>query len=186
MAFAIVVVGAPSGGSAALAALLAGLPKRFPVPVAVVQHRDEDDETSQAALAGRSALPVVEAEDKQETAPGHVYLAPAGYHLLVEDGSLALSTEAPVCSARPSIDVLFESAAEAYAKAVIGVLLTGAIQDGVRGAARITECGGLVVLQGSATDEGGALPESVSAADVGEVLPLSEIASFLTRQCASL
>jgi two-component system chemotaxis response regulator CheB len=104
----------------------------------------------------------------------------------VEDGSLALSTEAPVCSARPSIDVLFESAAEAYAKAVIGVLLTGAIQDGVRGAARITECGGLVVLQGSATDEGGALPESVSAADVGEVLPLSEIASFLTRQCASL
>jgi two-component system chemotaxis response regulator CheB len=185
MAFAIVVVGAPPDGSEALAALLAGLPKRFPLPVAVAQHRDEGDEALPEFLAGRSALPVVEAEDKQQTLPGHVYLAPAGYHLLVEYGRLALSTEAPVNSARPSIDVLFESAADAYGRGVIGVLLAGADADGARGAARVKKCGGLVVLQDPPTAEGVAPPEAVLA-NADEILPLSAIAAYLARRCAPL
>lgn len=183
MAFQIVVVGCPAGGSEALATLLAGLPKGFRLPVAVVQHRGEGDETDLSSFAGRSALPVVEAEDKQQTRPGHVYLAPEGYHLLVEDGSLALSTEAPVCSARPSIDVLFESAAYAHTKGVIGVLLAGAGSDGAVGVARIKECGGLVVLQDPATVEGGTVSEEVPT-DVGEVLPLPEITLLLAKHGA--
>ena len=185
MAFEIVVIGSPLGWSEALATLLAGLPRGFPVPVAVVQHRNEGDETLLAFLAGRSALPVVEADDKHPTLPGHVYLAPADYHLLVEDGRLALSTEAPVCSARPSIDVLFESAADAYARAVIGVLVAGVGQDGARGVARIKKLGGLVVLQDAGAAEGSARLEAATATDIDEVLPLSKIGSFVTELCAS-
>ena len=96
---------------------------------------------------------------------------------------MALSTEAPVGSARPSIDVLFESAAHAHTKGVIGVLLAGAGPDGAVGVARIRECGGLVVLQDPATVEGGTVPEEVPA-DVGEVLPLPAIALFLAKHGA--
>ena len=106
MAFALVVVGASLGGLHALEILLAGLPAHFPLPVAIGQHRREDaDDVLCAALRRRSTLPVGEAEDKEAIVPGRVYVAPAGYHLLVEEGRFALSTEAPVAYARPSIDV---------------------------------------------------------------------------------
>jgi two-component system chemotaxis response regulator CheB len=150
-----------------------------------VQHRDEGDESVLDLLAGRSTLPLVEAEDKQRIAPGQVYLAPAGYHLLVEDGGLALSTEAPVCSARPSIDVLFESAADTFSKGVIGVLLAGAGEDGSLGVTRIRDSGGLVIFQDLGTARGGAPPEGVLPSDPREALPLSDIASFLIERCAA-
>ena len=138
MAFALVVVGASLGGLHALEILLAGLPAHFPLPVVIGQHRREDaDGALCMALRRRSALPVGEAEDKEAIVPGRVYVAPAGYHLLVEEGRFALSTEAPVAYARPSIDVLFESAADVYEAGVIGVILTGASKDGSHGAARI-------------------------------------------------
>ena len=144
MAFKLIVIGTSWGGLRALKVLLSGLPKQFSVPIAIVQHRHKDsDNTLTLFLRRHSALPVEEAEDKAAIVPGQVYLAPADYHLLVEGGDavtqpyFALSTEAPVLYARPSIDVLFESAADAYAEGVVGVILTGASQDGARGLAKI-------------------------------------------------
>ncbi len=115
MQYEIVVVGTSLGGLKALQALLAGLPKDFPLPVVIVQHRGKDSGDPLVALL-QSATPLLvrEAEDKQPMAPGVVYLAPADYHLLVEAGGFMLSTDAPVVFARPSVDVLFESAADAY------------------------------------------------------------------------
>src|SRR5579871_4147383 len=124
MAFEIVVVGTSLGGLAALETLLAGLPGDFPLPLAIVQHRGTDAHSVLANLLRRHCvLPVKEPHDKEEIAAGRVYLAPADYHLLVEEGVFALSTEGPVQFARPSVDVLFISAADSYARGVIGVVL---------------------------------------------------------------
>src|SRR5438046_815995 len=111
MTVQLVVVGASLGGLEALRTLLGGLPPDFPAPVAVAQHRRGRDGPLRNILQEHSALPVVEAEDKLWVETGRVYLAPPDYHLLVEPGHFALSTEGPVTYARPSIDVLFESAA---------------------------------------------------------------------------
>ena len=127
---------------------------------------------------------MAEAEDKEAIVPGRVYLAPAGYHLLVEDEHFALSTEPPVWYARPSIDVLFESAAEARGAQVIGVILSGANADGARGLAFIKRCGGIAVVQDPATAESSAMPNAaLSATETAEILPLEEIAPFLVRVC---
>jgi two-component system chemotaxis response regulator CheB len=177
VAFALVVVGASLGGLHALEILLADLPAHFPLPVAIGQHRREDaDDALCAALRRHSALPVGDAEDKESIVPGRVYVAPAGYHLLVEEGRFALSTAAPVAYARPSIDVLFESAADVYETGVIGVILTGASKDGSQGAARIKVRGGFVVVQDPRTAEGSVMPEAaIAATDVDRILPLAAI-----------
>ncbi len=113
----IVVIGASLGGLHAVETLLRSLPADFPRPVAIVQHREAgSDDRLGDLLQSHTALPVGEAEDKETIVPGRVYLAPADYHLLIENGDFALSTEPPVWCARPSIDVLFESAAEARAR----------------------------------------------------------------------
>jgi two-component system chemotaxis response regulator CheB len=123
---------------------------------------------------------VIEASDKEPLAGGHVYLAPADYHLLVDDGCLALSVDARVYHARPSVDVLFESAAEAYRDGVLGVLLTGASADGTAGALRIKQRGGTMVAQDPRTAESPIMPgAAISAGAVDHVLPLDEIAPYL-------
>lgn len=185
MAFELVVVGTSLGGLRALEVLLAGLPKNFPVSVAVVQHRHKNsDDTLLKVLQQYSALPLKDAEDKEVIVPGQVYLAPADYHLLVEAGNFALSTEAPVSYARPSIDVLFESAADTYAAKVIGVILTGANHDGAQGVAKIKACGGLVVVQEPTTAESRTMPEAaIAAVAVNWILTLSEIAPLLVKLC---
>lgn len=185
MAFELVVVGTSLGGLHALEVLLAGLPKGFPVSVAVVQHRHKDSEnTLSFFLQQHSLLPLKEPEDKEAIVPGQVYLAPADYHLLVEPGSFALSTEAPVEYARPSIDVLFESAADAYAEKVIGVILTGANQDGAQGLAKIKAHGGLAVVQEPATAFSPTMPQAaIALVRVDWILPLSEIAPFVVNLC---
>jgi two-component system, chemotaxis family, protein-glutamate methylesterase/glutaminase len=149
--------------------------------VAIGQHRHEDaDDALCAALQRHSALPLREAEDKEAILPGRVYVAPAGYHLLVEEGRFALSTEAPVSYARPCIDVLFESAADVYAAGVIGVILTGASKDGAHGAAKIKAHGGFVVVQDPRTAESPVMPEAaIAATNVDRILPLAEIAPFV-------
>lgn len=187
MAFELVVVGTSLGGLHALEVLLAGLPKDFPVSVAVVQHRHKDSEnTLSFFLQQHSSLPLKEPEDKEAIVPGQVYLAPADYHLLVEPGSFALSTEAPVEYARPSIDVLFESAAEVYAEKVIGVILTGANQDGAQGLAKIKAHGGLAVVQEPATAFSPTMPQAaIAAVRVDWILPLLEIAPFVVNLCQS-
>lgn len=177
----LIAVGTSLGGFMALQTLLSGLPADFPLPVTVVQHRGPDtDDTFITMLQEKTALRVEEAEDKSELAGGRVYLAPSDYHLLVERGHIALSTEGPVVSARPSIDVLFESAADAYPGGVIGLLLTGASKDGAVGMLRIKKSGGFTIVQDPATAECSVMPAAaiaIGAAD--KVLPLGEISSFL-------
>ena len=127
MAFEIVVVGTSTGGLKALQTLLSGLPAEFSLPIVIAQHRSKDLETGLCEyLSEFSHLPVSEPDDKEPLLGGHVYLAPRDYHLLIENRSFALSTAQSVRFARPSIDVLFESAADTFHTRVIGVILTGA------------------------------------------------------------
>ncbi|MBI4474164.1 MAG: chemotaxis protein CheB [Acidobacteria bacterium] len=185
--FRIVTVGTSLGGFEALALVLARLPKSFPVPVAVVQHRSiEDSDAIVALLARETELRVEEVEDKTEFKPGHVYVGPPNYHLLVEQDHFELSMDPPVMFARPSIDVLFESAAESCHDGVVGVLLTGMSRDGAAGAARIKECGGIVIVQDPNSAEGSVMPAAaVSSVAVDKVLPLTEIAPYLVELCAN-
>jgi two-component system chemotaxis response regulator CheB len=186
VAFQIVVVGTSMGGLQALETVLQGLPATFPLPVAVVQHRSARSGGGLTVILQRySQLRVQEPNDKQEIRVGHVYIAPPDYHLLVEPGTLALSTEGPVRHARPSIDVLFETASDAYGAGVIGVVLTGASADGSRGATLIQERGGFIVVQEPESAESALMPRSAIAATHSDcILPLAEIAPFLVSLCS--
>jgi two-component system, chemotaxis family, protein-glutamate methylesterase/glutaminase len=181
----LVVVGASLGGMRALARLLGGLPSDFPAALAIVQHRAADSAGALSRfLQECSRLPVSEIEDKQPIRPAQVYLAPADYHALIEAGAFALSTEAPLLHARPSIDVLFESAADAYADQVVGVILTGASADGARGLARLKQRGGLALVQSPETAECCVMPAAaIAATQVDWILPLAEIAPHLVSLC---
>jgi len=182
---AIVVVGCSLGGLDALRRLLGGLPAGFPLPVAIVQHRAPDGGPL-ALLAAVSALPVCEPADKQPLEPGVVYLAPADYHLLVDGPHFALSTAPPVTMARPSVDMLFESAADTFGPGVVAVVLTGANHDGAAGAARVKARGGVLIVQ----DPGEAAAPGMPAAAIAQttpdaVLPIDAIASALARRAAA-
>lgn len=181
MRFEPVVIGTSLGGLHALEVVLAGLPKDFRLPIAVVQHRSRDSGSMLRSLLQRHcALPVHEVTDKDPLVPGYVYLAPANYHLLVEPGHFALSTEAPVAYSRPSIDVLFESAAISYGSSVIGVIMTGANADGVSGACSIKAQGGWLIVQDPDQAESRIMPEATLAATVvDQVLPLEAISQNL-------
>ena len=186
MAVHFVAVGTSLGGYHALKTVLGGLAKDFPLPIAVVQHRSHEDSAAFAPLlASHLQLPVVEVDDKLAIKEGHIYVCPSNYHLLVEDDHFALSADAPVLHARPSIDVLFESAAEAFRDSVIGVLLTGMSKDGTAGLKRIKEVGGYAVVQDPAAAEGQVMPKAaIESVAVDKILPLEEIAPFLTAFCA--
>ena len=181
MSYELIVVGCSWGGLAALGRLLEHLPDEVDVPIAIAQHRGPDSLRGalQAALQRHLARPVVEAADKDPIEPGHVYVAPSDYHLLVEPGSFALSVDERVQHARPSIDVLFESAADAYGAGVIGVVLTGANADGAAGLARIAARGGVAIVQDPETAEAREMPEAALAAAPATVLPLEGIGPFL-------
>jgi two-component system chemotaxis response regulator CheB len=178
----LVVIGSSWGGFHALSRILSALPEGLDAPVAVVQHRlpDSNDGHFATFYAKRSSLPVVAVEDKEPVLPGHVYIAPADYHLLIDDGYFALSTEGAVQFSRPSIDVLFESAAQAHGSAVIGVILTGANEDGAAGLSAIARAGGTTIVQDPASAERREMPDAALAAtDVDEVLSLDEIGHHL-------
>ena len=147
--FGAVVIGASAGGIAALTTILPALPATFPVPIVVVLHQHPGGGAGWPDYLGRlTALAVVEVEDKMPLAAGTIHCAPAGYHLLMEqDGSFALSVDAKVHFSRPSIDLLFSSAADAFGPALIGVILTGANGDGAEGLAEIAARGGVAVVQ---------------------------------------
>lgn len=185
MGYRIIVVGTSYGGVAALEGVLPGLSPALRVPVVVVQHRARDEDFGLCEfLRDHCRLPVVEPNDKDAVEAGRVYLAPRDYHLLVERGRFALSVDAPVTSARPSVDVLFESAADAYRAGAIGVVLTGAGRDGARGLARIKERGGLAVVQDPEEAASRAMPEAaVAAAKVDRVLALREVAPLINELC---
>ncbi len=181
MAFDIVVIGASIGGLKALQEVLAGLPQDFPVPVVIVQHRGKDSETGLCDfLARTSRIPISEPEDKESILQGHAYLAPRDYHLLVTDGSFALSTDSPVAFARPSVDVLFESAADEFNERTIGVILTGANRDGARGLAAIKSRGGLTIVENPELATCREMPDSaIAGSAVDRILALEEIGPFL-------
>lgn len=184
MGVEIVVVGTSYGGLAALQILLPALGRDFPLPVVLVQHRGKDTDNLCEFLQKHSALPLTEPNDKEAIAPGRVYLAPRDYHLLIERDGFALSTEAPVGYARPSINVLFESAADIYQEHTIGVILTGANADGARGLAKIKSYGGLCVVEDPSSAESRGMPQAaIAATQVDAVLPLREIAPYLNQLC---
>ena len=179
----LVVIGTSLGGLHALTTLLGALPERFRVPITVVQHRTLSPAGSGLArlLQQSTPLTVVEAEDKMALEPGRIYLAPADYHLMIEEpGRVALSTDGPVRAARPSIDVLFQTAADAYREALLGVLLTGASADGAEGLAAVKAHGGRAIVEDPATAECRTMPAAALAATaVDYVLPLERIGDHL-------
>jgi two-component system chemotaxis response regulator CheB len=160
--------------------MLHGLPSRYGLPIVVGHHLGGTAGALAALLRRHTPLTVEEAIDKAAITPGSVFVAPAGYHLLVERGHLALSIEGPVRHARPSIDVLFESAADAYARGVVAVVLTGAGRDGAAGAAAVKRRGGTVIVQDPVEAACAILPRAaLSATAVDRVLPLTGIATYL-------
>jgi len=182
MAYELIAIGGSWGGMRAVTSVLQALPPGFEIPIVLVQHRatTTGDDVLEQVLARNSPLDVVTATDKEPLAPGRVHVAPADYHLLVEPGHLALSTDAAVEFSRPSVDVLFESSADAYGPRSVGVLLTGANQDGAAGLARIAAAGGFTIAQDPATAERGEMPAAAVARGAARrVLPLERIGPFL-------
>jgi two-component system chemotaxis response regulator CheB len=178
----LVVVGSSWGGLEALGRVLSLLPADFQPTLAIAQHRTPDvaGDGLAGSLAAVSPLPVREVDDKDELRPGTVYVAPADYHLMIERSHFELSVDAPVAYSRPSIDVLFESAADAFRDGVVGVLLTGANADGTAGLRRIRDFGGTTLVQDPHTAERPEMPESAIRAGVADrVLPLEGIAAAL-------
>ena len=179
-----VVIGASAGGFEALLAILKGLPATYPMPLVAVLHLPDNHESRLAELFGyRLSLQVREARDKEALAPGMLYFAPSGYHLLIEnDHSFSLSCEERVSYARPSIDVLFDSAADAYGKSLAGILLTGANYDGAAGLAGMRVAGGLTIVQDPSTAEVATMPEAAIRRMTPDlILPLAEIHSVLRQ-----
>jgi two-component system chemotaxis response regulator CheB len=181
LTYELIVIGASWGGLNAVGEILAALPESFSCAVVVAQHRRAETRDGLASLlALRTRLPVVDVEDKNPIDPGRVYLAPPDYHLLIEPGYFSLSVDERVHYARPSVDVLFESAADAYRERVIGVILTGANEDGAAGLARIKARGGVAVVQDPRTAERHEMPKAALAKTHADaVLPLTEIGPFL-------
>lgn len=181
-----VVIGCSAGGVRALGGLLGRLDARLAVPVIVVCHvGGEDVEMLCEVLSLTSRLPLQEAAERHCPAAGQVYVAPAGYHLLIErDGCFGLSVDARVQYSRPSIDVLFSSAAEHYRERLIGVVLTGANDDGARGLQAIRARGGLALVQHPDDAEVPQMPlAAIALAGADHIAPLSDLASLIHHHC---
>lgn len=177
-----VVIGASAGGIDALFLLLEPLEQAMRAPVIVVLHLPEQHESRLAQVFGnRTRVPVQEAQPHAPVAGGCIHFAPPGYHLLVEgDHTFSLSCDPPVLFSRPSIDVLFESCAEAYGERLAGFVLTGANEDGARGLATIKALGGLTAAQEPSEAAHPAMPEAaVRVACPDFVLPLAGLRSLL-------
>ena len=178
----IAVVGTSWGGLAALRSLVGGLPSSFTMALVLVQHRHKDsDQLLRVLLQERTSLRVCEVEDKMPIEHGGVYVAPPDYHTLVEPGHFSLSTEAPVRYSRPSIDVTFTSAADSYGHRTVGIVLTGANADGSSGLRRISDRGGMALVQDPATAESSAMPAAaaVKAVPRARVMALDELVTYL-------
>ena len=181
MPYSVVGIGTSWGGLAAMSRLLGGLPGDFSLPVVVVQHRSKDsDRLLSELLQDATDLKVSEVEDKEPLMPGTVHIAPANYHVLIDAGYLSLTLEEPVRFSRPSIDVMLSSAADTYGSGAIGVVLTGANEDGARGLSHIVKRGGRALVQDPRTAEIPIMPDAaLKAVPSAEVLTLEALAPRL-------
>jgi two-component system chemotaxis response regulator CheB len=177
-----VVVGASAGGLNALKTLIGNLDRGFRLPLVVVQHISPDSDNYLIQMLNElKTIPIKEADEKEHLEPEMAYIAPPNYHLLIEpDFTFTLTIGERVNYARPSIDVLFETAAEAYRSALIGVILTGANNDGSKGLKKIRDFGGLAIVQDPETAEVGSMPRAaIQATTVDHILDLKQIAALL-------
>lgn len=177
-----IVIGASAGAVDALSVVLPALPSSYSLPLMIVVHLPPDKNSVLAALLARKCnIRVLEAEDKEPVERGTAYFAPPDYHLLVEqDRTLSLSNDEPVMYSRPSVDALFESAADVYGGALVAVILSGANNDGAEGARVIAEAGGTVIIQSPAAAYASAMPEAALACcPQAMVMTLEEIALHL-------
>ena len=179
-----IAIGGSAGAVEAVGKLLEGLPAEFKPSVLVVIHVPADRPSLLASVLGqRCRRPVREALDKERVEPGVIYVAPQDYHLLVETaGALALSRDEPVAFSRPSIDVMFESAAEAYGARLLGIVLSGANADGAAGLAAIRKAGGRAWVQDPADAMAATMPAAaIAQAGADAVLPINDMAQRLAH-----
>jgi two-component system, chemotaxis family, protein-glutamate methylesterase/glutaminase len=184
--YELICIGASWGGLQAIGQVLSDIPEELEQPIVIAQHRHPDslEGTFVQLVQQHTRRRVVDTEDKASIEPRHVYVAPPNYHLLIERGWLALSVDVHVQHARPSIDVLFESAAHAYGETAIGIILTGANEDGAAGLAEIKRRGGVALIQDPAGAQRRSMPDAAIAATVADaVLPLEEIGKFVYGLC---
>jgi two-component system chemotaxis response regulator CheB len=182
--YEVIVIGVSAGGLHALAQIIPALPKGYPLAVVIVQHRlnDHNDFLAQY-LNNLSELEVKEPQALESILPSHIYVAPAGYHLLIErNKTFSLSVDPPICYSIPSIDVLFQSAALCYQTKLIGLILTGANSDGADGIKAIKEYGGFTIVQEPSTAEVDFMPKAaINNTDVDHIIPLKQIGIFLKQ-----
>ncbi len=182
--YKVIIIGVSTGGLKALKAILSILPSEFALTVIIVMHRHKDTGGYlERSLDNECKMHVKQADEKEEIKAGVVYVAPPNYHLLIEDdGTFSMSLEDAVNYARPSVDVVFESALEVYGKGLIGVILTGANKDGSMGLKKIKQAGGLAIVQTPETSEAADMPSAaIAAANPDYVLPIEKIGPLLRK-----
>jgi two-component system chemotaxis response regulator CheB len=183
-----IVIGTSAGGLYALTALLQSLPAGFPVPIIVVQHRAKDqNHLLEEVLQSKTGIKIKQADEKEPIMAGYVYIAPPDYHLLIEaDRTFSLTADEQVRYSRPSIDVLFESAAPVFGKGLIGIILTGANDDGTAGSRTIKKYGGITIAQDPAEAAYPFMPNAaIKGRGITHVWKLSEIQDFLMKNLVS-
>ncbi len=184
MKYEAIVIGLSSGGMSAMKLMFSLLPKDFKTPIVIVQHINARSDSQWIKLLNKqSNLLIKEADEKEIIEAGTIYIAPPNYHLLIEkDKTFSLTIDEKVNYARPSIDVLFESAAEAYTNKLIGIVLTGSNHDGTNGIKKIKESGGLAIIQDPNTAESPYMPKSaIAAIEPDYILPLENIIELLIK-----
>lgn len=182
MQYQAIVIGTSAGGLQVLTSLFETLPPDYPIPVIVTQHRaNEQTHLFEEVLQYKCKIQIKQADEKEDILPGRIYTAPAGYHLLIERNRIfSLASDVPVKFSMPSIDVLFESAAVTYKNRLIGIILTGANDDGAAGIQRIKELQGMTIAQDPTEAQFPAMPRAaVSTGKVDAVWKIDQIRKFL-------
>ncbi len=178
------MIGTSAGGLYALLFILEKLPSDYALPIIVVQHRSKDrKELLEEILQSKLSIKIKQADEKENIRGGVVYIAPPDYHLLIEeDQTFSLTTDNPVRFSRPSIDVMFESAAYAYKEHLLGIILTGANSDGAAGIELVSDCGGTTIAQHPLDAQFATMPEAaIKTGKISHIYTLKEIQQFLLK-----